>query len=42
MGEGSETDPEVRVQDLLRRRQAIDDEMERVRAGDPPLLGDTR
>jgi hypothetical protein len=41
MGEGSETDPEVRVQELLRRRQAIDDEIERVRAGDPPLLGDT-
>ena len=41
MGEGSETDPEVRVQELLRRRQAIDDEIERVRSGDLPLLGDT-
>jgi hypothetical protein len=41
MGEGSETDPELRVQELLRRRQAIDDEVERVRAGDMPLLGDT-
>ncbi len=41
MGEGSETDPELRVQELLRRRDAIDAEIDRVRAGDPPLLSDT-
>ena len=41
MSEGSETDPEVRVQELQRRRDAIDAEIERVRAGDVPLLGDT-
>ncbi|ODU56169.1 MAG: hypothetical protein ABT02_21000 [Comamonadaceae bacterium SCN 68-20] len=41
MSEGSETDPEVRVRELQRRRDAIDAEIERVRAGDLPLLGDT-
>jgi len=41
MSEGSETDPEVRVQELQRRRDVIDAEIERVRAGDVPLLGDT-
>lgn len=41
MSEGSDTDPERRVQELLRRREAIDAEIERVRAGDLPLLGDT-
>lgn len=41
MSEGSETDPEVRVQELRRRRDAIDAEIERMRAGDLPLLGDT-
>ncbi|HYE70204.1 MAG TPA: DUF3375 domain-containing protein [Aquabacterium sp.] len=41
MGEGSETNAELRVQELLRRRGAIDAEIDRVRAGDPPLLGDT-
>jgi len=41
MGEGSETNPELRVQELMRRRDAIDAEIERVRAGDPPLLSDT-
>ena len=41
MSEGSETDPEVRVQELQRRRDVIAAEIERVRAGDVPLLGDT-
>ncbi len=41
MSEGSETDPEVRVRELLRQREQIDAEIERVRAGDMPLLGDT-
>ena len=41
MNEGSETDVELRVQELLRRRAAIDAEIERARAGDLALLGDT-
>ena len=41
MSEGSETDPELRIQELRRRRAAIDAEIERVVAGDVALLGDT-
>jgi len=41
MNEGSETDVDLRVQELLRRRDAIDAEIERARAGDLALLGDT-
>ena len=41
MSEGSQTDVELRVQELLRRRAAIDAEIERARAGDLALLGDT-
>ena len=41
MSEGSETDPGVRVRELKRRRDEIDVEIERVMAGDMPLLGDT-
>ena len=41
MCEGSETDPEARVAELERRRDAIDAEIERARAGDLPLLDDT-
>ncbi len=41
MSEGSETDPDVRVAELQRQRDAIDAEIERVRAGHMPLLGDT-
>ena len=41
MSEGSVTDVEQRVQDLQRRRDAIDAEIERARAGDLMLLGDT-
>ena len=41
MSEGSETDPQTRVHELQRKRAAIDAEIERVQAGDIPLLGDT-
>ena len=41
MSEGSETDPELRLQELQRRQAALAAEVERVRAGDLPLLGDT-
>ena len=41
MDEGSETNVDLRVQVLLRRRDAIDAEIERARAGDLALLGDT-
>lgn len=41
MSDGSETDPHVRVRELQRKRGEIDVEIERVLAGDMPLLGDT-
>jgi hypothetical protein len=41
MSEGSQPDAELRVQELQRKRDAIDAEIERVRSGDVPLLGDT-
>jgi hypothetical protein len=41
MSEGSEADPETRVRELQRKRDAIDTEIERVRSGDVPLMGDT-
>jgi hypothetical protein len=41
MNEGTEANPEVRVQELLRRREAIDAEIERARAGELSLLDDT-
>ena len=41
MCEGTETDPEARAAELRRRRDAIDAEIERARAGDLPLLDDT-
>lgn len=41
MSEGSETDPQVRMADLHRRRDEIDAEIARVLAGDIPLLDDT-
>lgn len=41
MNEGSETDPDIRVRELLRRRGEIDAEIARVQAGDAPLLNDT-
>ncbi len=41
MHEGSETDPEVRVAELQKRRAHIDVEIARILAGDVPLLDDT-
>ena len=41
MNEGSQTDVDLRVQELQRRRDAIDAEIDRARAGDLALLGDT-
>jgi hypothetical protein len=41
MSEGSQTDAEARLQELQKRRDAIDAEMERVRHGDMALLDDT-
>jgi len=41
MRQGSETDPQARVAELHKRRDAIDAEIARVLAGDLPLLDDT-
>lgn len=41
MATGSQTDPEVRVADLQKRRDAIDAEIAMVLAGEAPLLDDT-
>ncbi len=41
MSEGSETDPQVRIAELHKRRSEIDAEIARVLAGDIPLLDDT-
>ncbi|NCP55255.1 MAG: DUF3375 domain-containing protein, partial [Rhodoferax sp.] len=41
MKQGSETDPQARVAELHKRRDAIDDEIARVLSGDLPLLDDT-
>lgn len=41
MQQGSETDPEARIADLERRRDAIDEEIGRIREGDLPLLDAT-
>ena len=41
MCEGAETDPQARVAELHRRRDALEAEIERVRSGDLPLLDDT-
>jgi len=41
MVEGSETDPQVRVRELQRRRAEIDAEIARVQGGDVPLLDET-
>ena len=41
MNEGTETDPEVRVAELQKRRAGIDAEIERIRTGDLPMLDDT-
>ena len=41
MSEGTETDPRVRIEELRKRRDALDAEIERVQGGDIPLLDDT-
>ena len=41
MSEGSQTDPQVRVAELKKRRGDIDAEIARIVAGDIPLLDDT-
>ena len=41
MSEGSQTDPKVRLAELQKRRDEIDAEMDRIQAGDIPLLDDT-
>ena len=41
MVEGSETDPEARIRELEKRRAEIDAEIDRVRAGEMPVLDPT-
>ncbi|MFH1155541.1 MAG: DUF3375 domain-containing protein [Pseudomonadota bacterium] len=41
MSEGSQTNPEVRIKELQKRRDGIDTEIARILAGDIPLLDDT-
>ena len=41
MSEGSETDPEARTSELLKRRDEIDAEIARIEAGDIPTLSGT-
>ncbi len=41
MSQGSETDPEVRIAELHRRRDEIDTEIAQILGGDIALLGDT-
>jgi flagellar motility protein MotE (MotC chaperone) len=41
MSEGSQTDPQVRIAELQKRRSEIDGEIARILAGDIPLLDDT-
>ncbi|AOY57485.1 DUF3375 domain-containing protein [Desulfococcus multivorans] len=41
MSEGTQTDPEARIAELKRRRDEIDGEIDRILAGDIPLLDDT-
>jgi hypothetical protein len=42
IAEGSETDPRVRIAELERRRDALDAEIEQIRAGKLPLLDATQ
>ncbi|HET6628684.1 MAG TPA: DUF3375 domain-containing protein [Woeseiaceae bacterium] len=42
IGEGSETDPAVRIRELQRRRSEIDAEIERIRGGTMPLMDATQ
>ncbi len=41
MSEGSQRDPQIRIADLQKRRQAIDAEIDRIKKGDMPLLDDS-
>ena len=41
IGTGSEADPVRRMQELCRKRDEIDAEIERVRSGNVPLMDDT-
>lgn len=41
MSEGSQTDPQVRIAELQKRRNDIDEEIARILAGNIPLLDDT-
>jgi flagellar motility protein MotE (MotC chaperone) len=41
MSEGSQTDPQIRIAELHKRRSEIDAEIARILAGDIPLLDDT-
>ena len=41
MSEGSQTDPQVRIAELHKRRSDIDSEIDRILAGEIPLLDDT-
>ena len=41
ISQGSETDPQTRLDELRRRRLEIDAEMERIKAGDIPILDET-
>ena len=41
MSAGSETDPQMRIAELNKRRDGIDAEINRIRSGDIPLLDDT-
>ncbi|MDF1579196.1 MAG: DUF3375 domain-containing protein [Desulfuromonadales bacterium] len=41
MSEGSQTDPEVRINELQKRRGEIDNEIARILGGDIPLMDDT-
>lgn len=41
MSVGSDTDPEARIRDLVRQRERIDEQIDRIGRGDVPLLDDT-
>jgi Protein of unknown function (DUF3375) len=41
MSEGSEADPKARIRELVKRRDDIDGEIERIQQGDVPLLDST-
>jgi hypothetical protein len=41
MSEGSETDPQARIRELVKRRDEIDGEIARIQQGDVPLLDST-